>query len=221
MPPKRNAARDAEILRLLDLGHTGAEIADRLGCAPATVTAAKKHAGRELSWHLHDWSQYDDYLRERLAEGHTLEWIGAQIGVAAATVTSRAQKLGVSRHVELEHGIPARWIEGCRCEVCKPAMQAYKRRQWERGIARGPVSHGVAGFNSGCRCQVCHSAQLAQLRERQARTIPTATSHGAVWTDKEDEIVLDQTRRMEDIAYELGRTYAAISNRRQALRKRP
>lgn len=182
----------------------------------------KKRAGRALTWQPHDWERHDDRLRELFAAGHLLAWIGEQLGVSKSAVGDRVAKLGLIRDREIEkrHGIPARWQEGCRCDVCKPAMQAYKRAEREKAIERGPITHGDSGYGVGCRCDVCTNAMLARNRGRQYRTRPTATAHGERWSRAEDEAALDTSRRIEDIAAELGRTYSAIDNRRRFLQRR-
>jgi hypothetical protein len=127
--------------------------------------------------------------------------------------------LGLTRQAptRIIPGRPVCWQTGCMHPVCVAARSEYKRDERERGIARGPVTHGLGGYHRGCHCDICQAAHDASMRERQDRTRQTAVSHGEPWRADEDDAVMDRSRRIEDIAADLGRTYAAVDNRRRLL----
>jgi hypothetical protein len=85
-------------------------------------------------------------------------------------------------------------------------------------------AHGESGYgNWGCRCEVCRVAGRAERREREARkqaaTVAGADRSGLAWTPAEDELAADRGLSSVEVALLLGRTYAAVSQRRTMLRR--
>lgn len=90
-----------------------------------------------------------------------------------------------------DHGTMTRYTaRGCRCDVCKVAMQAYVRmrrrqplvecpdcefRSTDQGVAKhrsrvhGPVHGTGAAYKTGCRCQPCREAWVREERGRRQR----------------------------------------------------
>jgi DNA-binding NarL/FixJ family response regulator len=217
--PAQRPRRDAEILPLLDEGLTYQAISDRLSVSLATVHGAAKRAGRDTGARSRWTPARDQTLRTRFAAGDTYDQIAVALGVSSTTIGTRVRALGLTRQAptRIIHGRPVCWQTGCMHPVCVAARSEYKRDERERGIARGPVTHGLGGYHRGCHCDICQAAHDASMRERQDRTRQTAVSHGEPWRADEDDAVMDRSRRIEDIAADLGRTYAAVDNRRRLL----
>lgn len=215
----RNTRPDAEILRLLEGGLSYVEIAKRLGISTSSVTAAKRAHGIETATRR-SWD--DDLLIRLYAEGVTLSRIATALGRSESAVGARVARLGYTREIARAkvHGIPARWQEGCRCIECEPARVAYRQAERTAAKAAGAVTHGLAGYGRGCKCSICESAMIESLRARQDRTRKTAIAHREPWSEAEDDAVRDTSRRIEDIARDLGRTYSAVDNRRRLLARR-
>jgi hypothetical protein len=72
------------------------------------------------------------------------------------------------------HGLSTYTNWGCRCDVCRAAMAAYRRDRRRKMGGRVPpeVPHGRFGTytNYGCRCEACTAANTAYHRQRRSRT---------------------------------------------------
>lgn len=67
--------------------------------------------------------------------------------------------LGRSRRTA-EHGTESRYGRGCRCEACKAASAASRRK---RRATPNPAVHGTAtSYGNGCRCDECRQAATAR-----------------------------------------------------------
>jgi hypothetical protein len=68
------------------------------------------------------------------------------------------------------HGLSTYTNHGCRCDVCRASMAAYRRdhRRRVRGRVPPEVPHGSSGTycNYGCRCRSCSDAHAADKRRR-------------------------------------------------------
>lgn len=89
----------------------------------------------------------------------------------------------------------------------------------------GPVRTAPCGtpsrYESGCHCQPCTDANNARWRAYTARkraAAPAGPRSNQRWTADEDLVALDPSRTVVERAQALGRSYAAVTLRLQALR---
>lgn len=75
------------------------------------------------------------------------------------------------------HGLAKAWVEKCRCEVCAPAVRAYRRQYVDRARAEAaagerPIPHGTtyAYNNLACRCEECREVKKLEQRTTGNRT---------------------------------------------------
>ncbi|WGH93890.1 hypothetical protein QDX21_03565 [Auritidibacter ignavus] len=155
-----------------------------------------------MTKHLNS-SQKAEIMRLWTVERWTAPEIADHIGYGDDAVRNFLKKQGVHRARQRKtapHGAPARWMEGCTCQKCVEGKRAYKRAEYER---------------YGNRQDPAVSAE--RIAMRQARTVQSARKTGKQWTGAEVEMVARRDLTIEQIATALGRTYAAVSNVRQAL----
>jgi hypothetical protein len=79
---------------------------------------------------------------------------------------------------QVTHGSAASYESGkCRCEVCREAGMAARRRQREKRrerVAAGDASHVVHGtwaayVTDGCRCDVCRAFKSAYMKQWRSK----------------------------------------------------
>lgn len=153
---------------------------------------------------------------------------GPQIAKEMRLSTTRVEVLlrqaGFSGKVKQpeRHGIPARWKAGCRCELCKNARRDYRQAEYQNARKRAIDAWEAGEHSPGplCPCPACRKAAAVTLSARLERTQACAVEHGQPWTADEDEKALDRRFKIEDIARSLGRTYAAVANRRRYLARK-
>lgn len=75
-------------------------------------------------------------------------------------------------------------------------------------ISVDPGAHGRAWCS-------CRKASRAQLADRQVTTVEKTHSTGGRWTGADIDHAMRDDLTIEQIAADLGRTYAAISNGRE------
>lgn len=124
-----------------------------------------------------------------------------EAAAAGQSDVALATRWGVSARTILRwrkrHGIPSTWAPTA------PALHSNR--------ARCPCAD--------CR-QVTRDRLSASFRAAQASTVPTARRSGHPWSPAEDEYLMTSTRDNATTARELGRTYAALLQRRVTLRRR-
>lgn len=185
-------AQRAELLRLHALRHPLDEIYRIVGISRASAGFILQAADS-----ARDWTLIDPIIRDMHAAHASTHTIARTVRVGVEIIGHRIHLLGLTRgSIRLAHD---------RVDPPRP---------------RNVVSHGVEGYSAGCRCAECREASRAGGRRRQQATVPTATAHGLPWTAEDDEIALDETRSLTEIAIELGRTYRAVDGRRAKLRKK-
>lgn len=74
----------------------------------------------------------------------------------------------------MTHGTTTGYKHGCRCEHCRAASAAAKRRyRAGEGPGRTPSgiqTHGLHGYlRHRCRCEVCRAANAAAMSRYRAR----------------------------------------------------
>ncbi|MDN5667051.1 MAG: hypothetical protein L0G87_01480 [Renibacterium salmoninarum] len=164
----------------------------------------------------------------RVRKLRTAGWTGPQIAedmqLSLSRVDALLQKSGFSGRVKQpeRHGIPARWKTGCRCELCKNASREYRQAEYQSARQRAIKAWEAGEHLPGplCPCPDCRKAAAVKLTARLERTQSGAVEHGQPWTADEDEKALDRSFKIEDIARNLGRTYAAVANRRRHLARK-
>ena len=81
-----------------------------------------------------------------------------------------------------DHG-RSRYVQGCRCDICRTAAVGYRRAMRARGRARreaaaaegrlyvaAGIRHGLYAYQThGCRCLLCRLANAAKHRARAVR----------------------------------------------------
>lgn len=159
--------------------------------------------------------------------------IAEQIGTGEEVVRRAMLRMGIEHdgHAAhprpIPHGTPSGWhYHRCRCEVCVEARREYKRAERVRQLAGFDPAwyeHGrTETYQAGCDCEACAEAMRAWLAERQERTRGGARHHTKRWTGPEVEHALRDDIPLEQVAADLGRTYAAVSNvRRQVAAGHP
>lgn len=90
-----------------------------------------------------------------------------------------------------EHGTITRYVRGCRCDECRGANNAYKRKHGQTTRARARSGHlapdapqhgTVGGYtNHACRCEPCRTAYATYRRD--AGTNVTAMPNLALIAD--------------------------------------
>lgn len=154
--------------------------------------------------------------------------IGNRIGRNEATVANAMRRLDIDHdgaaisRVTIRHGTPGAWqTKRCRCQVCDHARREYKRAERARRLDRfnpDRYEHGLmATYQAGCNCDDCAEVMRLFLAERNESSRKTAQKHGGRWTGPEVEHALRDDLPLEEIARDLGRTYAAVSNVRKAV----
>lgn len=140
--------------------------------------------------------------------------IAQHLGKNPDTISIALRRMGIERNAykiagerqRATHGHPGRWLR-CDCETCTEAKRSYKRAEYLRH--RESLTPEER--------QQALEASRAALAQRQARTTARAKSSGRRWTGPEVEQAIRDDVPIEQIASQLGRTYAAISNVRKAL----
>lgn len=181
-------------------GRTLQEIATELGLTKAAIGVVAQAADESR-----DWTRADAILRERFSSGSTLREIATEVGVPYAVLRERVHLLCLERVDVRDKGAEHR--------------RERDRRNTAESRARGVVSHGQSGFARGCDCPSCSAAHLGYTAPRDTRTRAAAHHHAQPWSEAEDTAVLDDSRRIEDIALDLGRTYHAVATRRHNLHR--
>lgn len=157
-------------------------------------------------------------------KGLTWKEVGAKIGKSESRAAKLGKQAGFIGAIEqpAKHGIPARWQAGCRCDLCVRSMKEYKQAAHQRARQRAADAWEAGEHLPGphCPCPECRKAASDKLAARLDRTKPGAVEHYQRWTEDEDAIAMDHSRRIEDIATDLGRTYAAVDNRRRYLARK-
>jgi hypothetical protein len=82
------------------------------------------------------------------------------------------------------HGSTHAWMnKGCRCEICAPAMRAWrdkrnaKRRATRAAGGRGPYDKGplvcgtLRAYRKGCKCDLCRAANAADTAARKRSSL--------------------------------------------------
>lgn len=234
----------AEILLALRLDLTMVEIGRRLGRTPESVNAVRTRVrqGDEtlLRWLADEaglsLSRRRDARDAELAVlglgdrivGMTKAEIGRTLGFRQERVRLAMQRMGLEHdgHMAhptmIPHGAPSGWkYHRCRCEVCTEAKREYKRAERARrleGFDPAEHEHGrTETYQAGCPCDACAEAMRVWLAERQQRTRLPARHHTKAWTGPEVEYALREDLKLEQIAADLGRTYSAVSNVRDAV----
>ena len=80
-------------------------------------------------------------------------------------------------------------------------------------------THGTRyAYTTGCRCDECRKANNTYMASyRRDKPNPTPHRNHRRWEDWEDELALDYSKSAWQLALELERTPAAVSNRRRVL----
>lgn len=160
--------------------------------------------------------------------GMTKVEIGRELGFGEERVRMAMQRMGLEHdgHVAhptmIPHGALSGWkIHRCGCEVCTEVKREYERSERmrrETGFDPSKHEHGrTATYQAGCVCADCAEAMRHWLVERQQRTSKTARHHTKSWTGPDVEYALREDRTIKQIAADLGRTYSAVSNVRDAV----
>lgn len=233
-----------EILLALRLDLTMSEIGHTLGRTPESVNAVRTRVrqGDEtlLRWLADEGGLSLSMHRDaRAAEleilglggqivGMTKVEIGRQLGFRQERVRMAMQRMGLEhdRHVThptmIRHGARSGWkFHRCDCDVCTEAKREYacsERVRREAGFDPSKHEHGrTEAYQAGCVCEDCAQAMRHWLVERQQRTPKTARHHAQSWTGPDVEYALREDRTIKQIAADLGRTYSAVSNVRDAV----
>ena len=120
-------------------------------------------------------------------------------------------------------------------KTCKHCRQIKELKEF-------PVSHRRKDGTPilGTVCQPCKSAQKREWRqhkgerqlnereraakysaEKQEASVPTATQYAQIWTEQDEQTLLDNWEMpLADLAVLLGRTYTAVARRRVLMQKR-
>lgn len=142
-----------------------------------------------------------------------------------------------------EHGTGSRYRRGCRCTSCRQANTTRVRAQRDKRQAAGaePPEHGVSGYkNYRCRCDTCVAANSERLRAYrtdpaqadrlrtngrtyratvQRTSLATAVRYGLQWTGPELEIADRDDLTTAQKAAMLGRSAAAVQEKRKRIRR--
>lgn len=136
--------------------------------------------------------------------GRTVAAVKGRRQVLRGTATKYAQ--GAHPYVPPGH---AEWLIAKTCFECDRLLpaEAYHRRKERMG-------------SWSVKCKTCHDREArAGWNQRQEASRAGATAKGQPWTAEETRLALED-RPIEEIAAELGRTYASVVRRRNAVRKR-
>ena len=137
-------------------------------------------------------AQHVNRIRELAGAGNNDKQIAAELGLCAATV----------RRERNANNIP-------------PGFDPASTRATE---------HGSPGMSRRCNCTVCDEASKARHAEYvqsvAARLAKSATNARKPWTAADDAIVMDTSISVSEAAVRLGRTWYAITGRRNKLRTR-
>ena len=148
---------------------------------------------------------------------------------------------------ERDHGYYLYSKKGCRCETCRAAntehhrkarAERYERTRLNNDLA--PVAkHGLkTAQNWGCKCPTCRSsvremnvgnrdiyretfrrASARNTKRRQAATSERASRNGYEWTGAEMELVTRDDIPLQELAFSLSRSYAAVATMRARIQR--
>lgn len=138
-----------------------------------------------------------------------------------------------------ECGTRSAYVRGCRCQPCRTANTTYqrererqnpeaaarhaeKRREWARSEAgresrRSPVQRESRRRWDHANRDKLTARHLDLMRRRQAETAPHARNAHLPWTPEDDRVVV--AFPAAEAARRLGRTYYAVVQRRQKVRR--
>lgn len=123
--------------------------------------------------------------------------IARRLGVSPKAAGEAGKAAGFSGHLKrtLEHGSPARWRAGCRCDLCVDANRAYMRPYQEKSQER------------------VGAKRVAERAAQRARS----AAHRQPWTQDDVQTVMRDDLSIQELAVMLGRTSAAVNNKRRDL----
>ncbi|WP_460690208.1 hypothetical protein [Nesterenkonia suensis] len=154
--------------------------------------------------------------------------IGERLGYLEERIRLAMHRMGVEHDghaahpTQIPHGTPSGWSwHKCRCEVCVEARREYKRAERVRrldGFDPDKYEHGrTETYQAGCDCEPCAAAMRSFLAARNDQSRRTARQHTSPWTGPDVEYAMRDDIPLAQIARDLGRTYAAVSNVRKAV----
>lgn len=154
--------------------------------------------------------------------------IGERTGKKEDAIGAAMRRLGIIHDGDaisrsrIKHGTTGAWMyRKCRCDICIEARRDYKRREWQKrqeSFRWADYEHGkTETYSAGCDCEKCAEAMRIYLLQRNQRTQDTARAMGKRWTGPEVEHAIRDDLSIEQIAADLGRTYAAVSNVRKSI----
>lgn len=118
------------------------------------------------------------------------------------------------------HGTPAKYAEGCTCDVCTDANTARNKVSQEKRADREPPRHDASTYrNWRCRCPVCTRAHQVENRARNA-AVGQGAKHRQLWTDEDLKVALatKDSRRYQYTAAQaavmLERTISGVNQQR-------
>lgn len=141
----------------------------------------------------------------------------------SATSPERADRVAKIRELAAAHWSDAQI--GAELGVCAATVQRTRKANdippgYSPGLTRTTV-HGTPGMWRRCNCTTCNEARNAAHRRyvAQMQNHTPGRQSRLRWTPEEDQVVMDLSIPVSDIALQLGRTWNAVTQRRYALRR--
>lgn len=223
------AERRELVSNLVEAGVLLPEIVSITGVSDAAIRCDLRNLGVDISvvGMRNDRNERNRSTVLPLANaGMTLQEISIETGLSEDQIKLVAEK----HQIEIartpfkyqQHGNPQSYNRGCRCEHCK-ASNSQRATEYRDGLLDRSMPEASHGTNAGyvqwaCRCERCKEAGVI-YRKSHPYHQPSETRVRTIWTDEQDQAILDYSLTSKELAEKLGKTSGAVSARRTFLRQ--